>query len=191
MGGPQFPRVIELPYRWAGREGVVRVEIAVNEDPAALGCPDFARGFPYCRASVEPQGRGGYADFLGWVQLATLDYPGGFVTDPFLPLGPAPYPFNFYGWGPTLFDAPHTDEDWNFIAHSFLCGLGGELHELRGEVRAVLGFSWGFLKRDDEIEFRDPHLLAAGDWDAHREYLARTYPEWTFAEGFFEDPLRP
>jgi hypothetical protein len=189
---PQSPRTLELPFRWAEREGNVRVEIRENDDPAALGCPEFARGYPYCRATVKQGGRG-YLDFLGWVQFADFDYPeGGFVIDPFMSLGTASQPFAFHGWEPILFDAPHSDyENWNFRVHSFLCGLGGELHDLRHEVRAVLGFSWGFSKRGEAIEFVGPDVLTAADWEHHHDYLARTFPEWTFPPGFFEHPLRP
>lgn len=189
MSGPQSPRSLHLPFRWADAEGVVRVEIRENRDPLALGCPELARGFPYCWATVEPP-MIGYTNFLGWVQLTNLHWrEGEFEIDPFLPIGLASYPFAFHGWAPTLFDAPHTDEDWDFLAHSFLCGLGGELHDLRYEARAILGFSWGFSKRGAEVEFFDLEPLAAVDWDAHYAYLVRTFPEWTFAPGFSEHPL--
>jgi hypothetical protein len=196
----QYPQAIELPYRWADVEGSVRVELRENDDPAALGCPELARGFPYCRATVEPPGRG-YNDFLGWIQLvdmkhfsrtALVQHSGkGFEIDPFLPIGLAPFPFNFFGWAPTFFDAPHTDEDWDFLAHTFFCGLGGELHEVRREVRAILGFSWGFSKREAKFEFLGPDPLGAADWDRHHGYLAQAYPDWTFAPGFRERPLGP
>jgi hypothetical protein len=185
----QPPRVLELPYRWAGTEGEVRVEIRVNEDPAALGCAEFARGFPYCRATVEPPARG-YADALGWVQL--VDQAGGegaFAIDPFSPLGDVGHPFGFFGFAPTFFDAPHNDEDWDFLAHAFLCGLGGELLDADRDIRAVLGFSWGFTKRGDELTFFDPAPLAPADWDRHLDYLSRAFPTWTFAPGFRQDPL--
>ena len=186
---PQSPRVLELPYRWAGRDGSVRAEIRENDDPVALGCPRFAYGFPYCYATVDPP-RKGYADFLGWVQLADPHYPdGGFEFDPFMAIGSASYPFVFPGWSPTLFDAPHTDEEWNFLAHSFLCGLGGDLHDVRREVRAVLGFSWGFSNQGPEIEFFGPDPLKAADWDGHRDHLEETFPEWTFAPGFHQHSL--
>ena len=55
----------------------------------------------------------------------------------------------------------------------------------------MLGFSWGFSKRGSECEFFEPDVLVAADWDGHREYLARTFPAWTFPPGFFEHPLRP
>lgn len=194
----QYPQTIELPYRWGDIEGSVRVELRENDDPATFGCPELARGFPCCRATVEPLGHG-YSDFFGWVQLVDLKHFSrgpllmhsgkGFEIDPYLPIGLAPYPFSFFGLAPTFFDAPHTDENWDFIAHSFLCGLGGELHEVRREARAILGFSWGFFKRGPEIEFIGLNALEAAEWDRHRDYLARTFPEWTFAQGFFDHPL--
>jgi hypothetical protein len=182
--------MLEMPFRWGAFEGRVQAEVGVNDDPAALGCSEIARGFPYCRATVEHPGIG-YADVLGWVQLveSSLHEPG-FHLDSFEPLGPVSHPFALYGWSPTLFDAPHSSEgDWDFLAHSFLCGLGGELLEFRREVRAVLGFGWGFSKRGPRIEPFGPTRLAPQDWDGHREYLARRYGEWTFAAGFFQHSL--
>lgn len=176
-----------MPYRWGTVEGRVRVEVAVNDDPATLGCSEIARGFPYCRADVEHPAIG-YADTLGWVQMvkSTL-HSEDFLLDHFEPLGPVPHPFAFYGWGPTFFDAPHSDEgDWDFLAHTFLCGLGGELLDFRHEVRALLGFSWSFSKREQRIEWFGPTPLAAADWDQHRPYLSERYGEWDwkFASGF-------
>jgi len=149
---------------------------------------------------VRPTGNG-YADFFGWLQLLDLrnfstselmQHSGqGFEFDPYLPIGPASYPFTFFGLTPAFFDAPHTREDWDFSARAFLCGLGGELHEVRREARAILGFGWGFSKRGAEIEFFGPDPLEAGDWDLHRDYLARAFPAWTFAPGFSEHPLEP
>ncbi|HEX5593526.1 MAG TPA: hypothetical protein VFX35_09270 [Solirubrobacterales bacterium] len=196
----QYPQTIELPYRWGEIEGFVRVDLRENDDPARLGCPELARGFPTCRATVEPLGNG-YADLFGWIQLLDLknftrselmQHSGqGFEVDPYLPIGSATYPFTYFGLAPTLFDAPHTDEDWEFMAHSFLCGLGGELHEVRREARAILGFSWGFSKRAADFEFFGPTPLGSADWDRHHDYLDRAYPGWTFAPGFHDHPMRP
>ena len=186
---PSAPETLKLPYRWAGIEGEVEVEIGVNDDPAALGCEEFARGFPYCRATVGPPARG-YADALGWVQLVSWTHLGeGFQIDPFAPLGEISHPFGFYGFSPTLFDAPHTDIDLvdsDFVAHSFLCGLGGRLLEFRHEARAVLGFSWSFSFRDREIEIPSPAALGPDDWNAHRLTLEESHPGWSFAVGFHE-----
>jgi hypothetical protein len=189
-GSPQLPMTLALPFRWAGREGEVQIEIRENDDPAALGCEEFARGFPVIRATITPTSQG-YSDMLGWVQLVEDSYHGGgFHADGFEPFGEFPHPFSYYGVSPTLFDAPHFDgENFDFLAHTFLCGLGGELLEFRREVRAVLGFSWGCKKRGSATELLQPEALAAETWDSHRDYLARTYPEWTFAPSFVQVPI--
>ncbi len=135
---------------------------------------------------------GSVLDLKRFSRSALVKHSGkGFEVDPFLPIGSPPYPFTFFGLTPTFFDAPHTDQDWDFLAHLFLCGLGGELHEVRREARAILGFSWGFSKRGTELEFFGPDQLEAADWDRHRDYLTRTYPAWTFAPGFLVHPLEP
>jgi hypothetical protein len=184
---------MELPYRWNGTEGLVRVEVGVNDDPAALGCAEMARGFPFCHATVDHPAIG-YADMLGWVQMVRSSARGSaFYHDYFEPLGRPAQPFGFYGLEPALFDAPHTDEleNWDFLAHSFLCGLGGKLLEFRREVRAVLGFSWGFSKRGREFEYLRPGTLEAADWDDHIAYLTGTHDDWKFASGFHRHPLDP
>ncbi len=176
---------MRIEFERAGRDCAIEVEVAVNDDPAQFGCPGYARGFPYCRATISPPARG-YADLLGWVQLVDSDlHPGGFHLDHFEPLGRVPHPFGFYGFAPTLFDAPHTTlEDWDFLAHSFLCGLGQDPLDESREIDAVLGFSWGFRKRGGEIAILRPEELGSEDWDRHRDYLQETYPTWVFRLGF-------
>jgi len=182
---------LEIPYRWNGNEGRTLVEIRENDDPRAYGCTEAARGFPICTAIVEHPAIG-YADMLGWVQVVERDdKPGGFLSDPLELLTDVTHPFAFFGTSPTLFDNPHRDDeqDWDFLAHSFLCGLGGELFEFRREVRAVLGFSWGFSRRGREVEYFEPAPVSAEDWNGHRDYLASAYPAWSFAEGLQQRPL--
>ena len=105
-----------------------------------------------------------------------------FETDPFEPLGRTAHPFVFFGFLPTLFDAPSRDPlgDMDWVAHSFLCQLG----EQEQQARAILGFSWGFNIRDAAITLYGPNALAAGDWDAHRTLLAREHAGWSFTPGF-------
>jgi hypothetical protein len=183
---------VRIEFERAGRDCAVEVEVAVNDDPAQLGCPGYARGFPYLRAKVSPPGRG-YADFLGWVQLVESNLHGrGFHLDHFEPLGQVSHPFAFYGFAPTLFDAPHTDQgDWDFLAHSFLCGLGDDTLDGRGDIDALLGFSWGFRKRDGEVTLRSPALLGPEDWDRHPDYLRGAFPAWAFLPGFSSRPTVP
>jgi len=183
------PGRLSIPFERVGVAGSVDVEVGVNDDPAALGCGEFARGFPWCRATVTPPAQG-YADALGWIQLVDweqMEGGDGFLIDPFMPLGQISHPFGFFGWSPTLFDAPHTDtplQTSDFVAHSFLCGLGPEPLGGHFEADAVLGFSWGFRVRDGEFEIDGPALLGPEDWDRHHDYLTAAHPGWTFLPGF-------
>jgi hypothetical protein len=187
---------LELPYRWNDVGGVVRVEIGVNDDPDAFGVEEFARGFPFCRATIEPAALG-YREMIGWVQVVERsDLGRGFKIDLFEPLGDVPHPFCFFGYSPIMFDSPHaTYRVWDFTAHTFLCGQGGKLLEQtegeRREVRAVLGFGWGFSKRGDRIDSFGPEQLSAEDWNGHLTYLHKRFsePKWSFLAGFFDHPL--
>jgi hypothetical protein len=182
---------LELPFRWNGAEGVVQVEVGIDDDPDRFGIEEFARGFPYCRATIAPLAAG-YGEILGWVQLVERsDLDPGFNIDIFEPLGEVPHPFAFFGFSPTLFDAPHTTlQDWDFTAHSFLCGLGGRLFEQteggRREVRPLLGFEWGFSKRETRIDAFGPKPLPVDAWNGHLSYLRGRFTAWSFAAGFFE-----
>jgi hypothetical protein len=190
--GPPAPQTLSLVFRRAGAAGRVDVELGVNDDPPTLGCPDWARGFPYCRALIDHQGRG-YADILGWIQILDWDLMeggDGFLVDPFAPLGEVTHPFCFLGYAPTFFDAPHSDvgpAHSEFTAHTFLCGLGPEPLAMRLEADAILGFSWEFRIEAGEIAIGDLAPLGSQAWDGHREYLDRTHPDWTFLPGFTAD----
>ncbi len=183
---------IQIHFDRVDLDGSVEVEVAVNEDPAVLGCPEYARGFPYCRTTVTPPARG-YLDALGWVQLvSSTDLADEFRIDPFESLGEVSHPFCFFGFAPTLFDAPHREQrrntDW--IAHSFLCGLGEEPLEGAAQADAILGFSWGFSIRDSRIDIDGPPVLSPDDWDRHHAHLQRAHPRWSFIPCLSEDPPR-
>jgi hypothetical protein len=176
---------MHLPFMLDGEQGSVDVVVEVNTDPEAMGCGPSARGFPYCEASVIHPARG-YAAALGWVQLvrSTDGVSGGesFEMDPFAPLGPVSHPFGFFGFLPTLFDAPSRDEvtDLDWTAHCFLSRLG----EGDRRVEAVLGFSWGFAVNGGAITPRGPQSLDPHDWDDHRAVLTLEHPGWSFVPGF-------
>jgi hypothetical protein len=167
--------------------GLVTVHLAPNEDPAAIGCPPHARGFPVCTASVR-HASGGYAAMLGWIQLvrSTDNASRGarFEMDPFEPLGSVPHPFCWFGLKPTLFDAPsrRAADDMKWVSHSFL-GFVGDAHE----ARAILGFSWGFTLKQGR-----PHIVAAeplrpDDWNGHLPLLRDQHQSWEFAPDFRQD----
>lgn len=190
------PTKLELPYRWNGVDAVVQAELGINDDPEAFGVEDFARGFPFCRATIDPPAIS-YREMIGWIQVVERsDLGRGFKIDLCEPLGDVPHPFCFYGYSPIMFDCPHaTFRHWDFTAHTFLCGQGGKLLEQtedgRREVRAVLGFEWGFSKRGDQIDHSGLRPLGAEDWGRHLPYLHRRFadPRWTFLPGFFDHPL--
>mgnify|MGYP003577399794 CR=1 FL=1 len=195
MSAPDALRTLEMPYRWGHVEGTVTVEMGIDDNPSEFGCEEFARGFPYLRALLSPPALG-YGDSLGWVQLADLsDRRGGLRVDNWEALGRVSHPFFSYGPNITLFDHPHTDlRDWDFLAHTFLCGLGGELLEFRREVHALLGFEWGIVKRGERIEVSGPTPLGPLDWDRHLRQLNWRYRylrlrKWRFVPGFADHPL--
>jgi hypothetical protein len=178
---------MRLDFTARGFPGSVEVTVEPNVDPPALGSPAHAKDFPVCRATVT-HGGAGYASAFGWIQLvrSTDGAAGGerFELDPYEPLGSLPHPFCWFGFAPTLFDAPARESraplDWT--AHSFLCLLAGEAKE--SEIQAVLGFSWGFSIRGERISLTPPAPQSEAEWDRHAELLAGDFPAWRFATGY-------
>lgn len=178
---------MRLDFRLLDASGWVDVEVEPNRDPAALACPPFARDFPVCVATVSYAGQG-YKSALGWVQLVRSSDNATegteFEMDPFEPLGPSPHPFCFFGFAPRLFDAParrsRPDMDWS--AETFLCFVPRDAAER--EVRAILGFGWGFRLRKGEISLTPPASLGPLEWDKHVPLLRREHPAWAFASGY-------
>ncbi|MCW2978293.1 MAG: hypothetical protein JWO14_20 [Solirubrobacterales bacterium] len=171
---------MRLDFLHAGRPGTVRVEVAANDDPAALGCSDDARGLPYCRAVIEQDARG-YGDALGWIQLVhSSDTPRSFAVDPFEPLGEVTHPFCFFGFAPTLFDGPsrRAREDMTWRAHTFLGGIRNDR-----EAFSILGFAWGFTIRDGEVSIVGPTELDRSAWDDRVPSLEESCPRWRFLPG--------
>jgi len=164
-----------------------RVDLGVNDDPESYGCPELARGFPVLYATVEPPGRS-YKDMLGWIQvLRSEQFPEGISLDPLEMLSKpeeVTHPFGYFGYAPTLFDAPHTppirDMDW--VAHTFLAGTAG-IHQAF-EARAGLGFRWGYRIRDGEVSVIGLSELGPDAWDAHLPFLRARCPDWSFAPGY-------
>ena len=192
ISSPEFPQTLEIPYRWAGVEGMVRVVVKTNDEPEALGCREFALGFPCLRATVSVETEVGYDHRFGWIQMVDASHESpGFHVDQH-PAYVSSLPFLCEGYLPDCFDAPHSDDrDWDLLAHTFLCGKGGALFEFRKEARAILGFSWGCSKRGRRIEWFGPDLLSAEDWDGHLERMAEERPDWSFRPGFCQHPLDP
>jgi hypothetical protein len=161
------------------------VSCVSNDDPAALGKGEDARGLPVCTATIDYPGRG-YRGLFGWVQLvrSTDNASGGraFEMDPVRFFEDSPAPYCWYGIKPVLFDAPSRDKaqplDW--LAHSFLAFTprGGDAQK---RVVPLLGFSWGFAIGDHARVTLEPVArLTAQDWGGHLHYLRKCYSSWEF-----------
>jgi hypothetical protein len=178
---------MEIDFWHDGDQGRVTVSCVRNDDPAAVGTGEEARGFPACSATIAYPGRG-YRALFGWVQLVCSTdnaFEGrAFEMDPLQLFEDSPAPFCWYGITPVLFDAPSRDErqplEW--LAHSFLAVTRGE-QDASKHVVPLLGFAWGFVIGDDgRIVLRPVEQLAAGDWNDHLPYLRDRYPSWQFSE---------
>lgn len=176
---------MEIGFRHNNDTGLVSISFVPNEDPAAVGKGEEARGFPVCTARIEYPGQG-YRTLFGWVQLvrSTDNESGGaaFEMDPLRFFEDSPAPYCWYGLTPTLFDAPSRDDhqplDW--IAHSFLA-VTPRHAGVEKQVVPLLGFSWGFrIDARGRIEPEGPKRLQAADWIAHLDFLRSTYPTWQF-----------
>jgi hypothetical protein len=174
--------VLKFPFVHEDQSGEVSVTIERVDDPAGIGQPPETRGFPACAARIDYPFRG-YRSLFGWVQLvqSTDNSTGGsgFDIDPFGLFNDVPSPYCFFGFLPTLFDAPtrREREPINWVAHSFLAWT--PLDERPRTVKPLLGFSWGFdIDRAGSITIRPVGELSAETWNSHVPYLRGSYPDW-------------
>jgi len=171
-------------------EGHVSVTYSRNDRPELVGSGADALGFPMCEAAVDYPALG-YDAVLGWVQLVRSDDNTSdgseFEIDPLAFLGDVPHPFCWIGLSPRLFDAPSRSpkQDLDWTARSYLRVPDGSA-DAGLEVHALLGFSWGFRIRSEEVLLTPPTLLRPPEWDEHADVLAARYPSWHFRRGFRE-----
>jgi hypothetical protein len=176
---------VHLPFSLRGLPGVVDVNVGTTRDPEELGALPGAAGLAFCEATVSYPGKG-YTGMLGWIQLvrSTDNSTHGeqFEMDPLETLGEVPHPFCFFGFRPTLFDAPARDSraDLDWLAHSFLCHIAGRSHR---EIHVLAGFAWGFTINAGIAVPTPPRALEASEWDQHLGLLHSGYPAWRFARG--------
>jgi hypothetical protein len=178
---------MRLDFTLHGHEGSVDVSVEPNDDPEALGCPSHAGGFPVCTATVRYAGRG-YLAALGWIQVVrSTDSGDRFQPDPVEALGQLPHPFCWFGFEPTLFDAPSRPKraPMHWTAQSFLCTIADP-----SEVRAILGFAWGFAIAGEAITLHAAKRLEPSAWDAQLPLLHAEYPAWRFAAGYVDSATR-
>ncbi|MGA2529755.1 MAG: hypothetical protein ABSG36_11400 [Acidimicrobiales bacterium] len=188
------PGSVDILFSLRDLQGVIETSVTANSDPRKLGYVllsggspvDFAEGFPVCRAAVAYPADG-YAAVFGWTQMVTSTDSGGvgeYAMDPIAIYSEVSTPFAWYGFKPTLFDAPsrETRIDMVWQAHSFLCVSPDAV--LTRRVQAVAGFSWGFDVADGNITISGPAALESASWDEHLALLKSNYPSWAFDPGF-------
>jgi hypothetical protein len=181
---------MDIDFVLRGIQGRVSVTFSRNEVPELVGSGAESVGFPTCDATVDYPANG-YNALLGWVQLVRSDdnisRGDEFEIDPLDFLGDVPHPFCWIGIAPRLFDAPSRSpkQDLGWTARSFLCVPDGSA-DAGLEVHALLGFSWGFSVRNEEIRLVPPTLLGPADWDEHKQVLTSGYAAWRFVPGFRE-----
>lgn len=176
---------LTIAFEARGQEGEVRVAVAPNADPSAVGSPDWAQGFPVCQADISWDAVG-YRALLGWVQLVGMGVPRSaeprtWAADPLEVYEGLNTPFGFYGLSPTLFDAPARRDrsqalDWH--AESFLCVAPSA--PMAREAFPVAAFSWGFTLDNGIVSLTPPAPIDLAAWGNHVALLESQYPGWTF-----------
>jgi len=161
--------------------GTVVVELDNDRDP-------HKPGFPVCTATVSYSGDG-YDAFFGWVQLVGEGTPPIFAIDPLRIYERLDTPYAFFGFKPTLFDAPtrtNRVQHVEWLAHSFLCASPSD--PMSSDVQAVVGFSWGFVLDRGDVTLTEPRRLDATTWNEHTVYLASKFPAWNFLPTICAEP---
>jgi hypothetical protein len=181
---------MEMAFVYEGDAGRVSASCVPNDEPASLGTPEHARGFPACTATVEFAGRG-YRALFGWVQLVrstdNTSRGAAFEADPFALFADSTAPYCWFGTTPTLFDAPWRWEKQPlaWVAHSFLAAtpLAQAMGRGRKLVIPVVGFAWGFtVDGRGDIAIAPVERLAPDRWREHVPVLRERYPGWTFVD---------
>jgi hypothetical protein len=179
---------MHLPFSLRGIRGAIDITVDVTRDPKDVGASPGAVGLPHCHAAIEYPGKG-YDSLMGWIQMVRStdnDSSGeAFEMDPLMFVGAVPHPFGFFGIAPTLFDAParRSDVDLDWLCHSFLTYIKDFEGETR-VVKAIVGFSWGFSRKNGMTAVNLAQRLEPNDWGAQLDLLHREHPGWRFLDGF-------
>lgn len=181
---------IAVPFRLRGLDGLVTVDMVVNEDPRRWGYDllgqfpvDQAAGFPVVRASVAYPAEG-YRAAMGWIQLVHYGEDQGDL-EVLVDLTPqhsdAGTPYAFWGFRPTFFDAPSTQQaSIRWTAEAFLATSPDAL--MTKTVLPVCGFRWGYDTTRRPPGLSPPERVGPEAWDRARATLAGHFPAWRFLD---------
>lgn len=184
------------PFALRGTAGEIEIIYGINDDPEEFGFDlldlpyeiESALGFPFLKANlIYPQDY--YRAFFGWIQtVRAQDYEAEeeSVSIDVMPMNKdIDYPFSFFGFLPTFFDAPEPNpakknESW--IANTFLV-FTPYVARTR-EIYAIKGFEWGYVLKNDEIEVQEIKPISENAWNTNSEYLSGMFPDWKFYRNF-------
>jgi hypothetical protein len=167
----------------------VTVDRVANEDPRRWGYHLLDRfpmeqpvGFPVVRASVGYPAEG-YGAAMGWIQLVYHGKEEVEEREVVVDLTPqhadSGTPYAFWGFSPTFFDAPSTDQAGiRWVAEAFLATSPDAL--MTKTVVPVCGFRWGYATRRKPPELLPLEPIGAGAWESARTVLTERYPTWEF-----------
>lgn len=183
---------LTIPFRIRGKDGVVRVEYAVNEDPERWGntllgvaeplkSEEIGRGFPLCRATVTFAGEG-YAAVMAWIQI--LRFSGasnGVLVDQPPQLEGSGMPYVYWGPCPSFFDNPFTTtRGVHWTADAFLVVSPDAV--MTRVVQPICGFSWGYSTEGEETRALPLTVVNPDAWPAACAILRPQYPQWEFRD---------
>lgn len=214
---------LTIPFNCRSQHGKVEITLRPNCDPVHahgldLIFPDVSRasfaeqffGFPVMHGAITypiPASLHlSYGNLFGWIQFVR-SVPGqivaedehrysGWEMDIFPYAKDLQTPFAYWGFNPSIFDAPARLLETNgkvqnleWRAQSFLCILEDAGMTKRVKLVPGVGFGWGFdiQAKDKEIK-RDIIISGLEILDAEKEWVDRLgllrdlYPAWTFIE---------
>ena len=190
---PAKSESINLEFRHHGHMGWVHVTVSRNHGVLSSGftaiderfTDSMVKGFPVMKAAVSFQGAG-YEAMFGWLQVISHDYERGeeeFSVDIADQFREFMNPFCYYGYKPTLYDAPrHVAPGLKvWKAYTFLCPLFLSGQERIRDIVPVAGFTWGYMLEGKSVSSILPPLSASPDeWATVRGNVSGSYREWSF-----------
>ena len=188
----------QFSFSYGYKQGSILVKCSSNRGARSSGftaigpqfTDDEVRGYPVMKAAVRYSGRG-YEALFGWVQIVTHRYGEGSEMEVEVDIAPqfSEYqnPFCFYGYKPTLYDAPRHNPglsmDWT--AYSFLCPLKIPDSAGKKSISPVTGFRWGYrLLAGKVIELFKPEIVHEEKWKSLKKEVENNYGDWEFSDKY-------
>jgi len=212
--GPVQQLHLTLPFNSRSQAGVISIDIQPNnDDQHAFGLdlliPGVSQselaaefgGFPVVHGAITypiPASQfSGYGSLFGWIQFVNSALPGetgDWAMDLFPFQKGLDNPFGYWGFNPSLFDAPAIEGGRNqtggWTAQAYLTVLGDAGGSRNVTVIPGGAFTWGFDIEVDKdcplqnlIIIRQPEMIAVeSEWPQRLPLLEESFPDWAFNE---------